>query len=117
MNAALWLALAFSSSAIAKPGEVCRPCHTSIVDAFRQTGMGRSVNTRPSPPPGSFYHRRSNRHYNVGDRELRRHQTGLTGDPVNILTRSVDLAIGSGHHAITFVHRTAQGRLIELPVS
>ena len=36
---------------------------------------------------------------------------------MNELERTMTLAIGSGNHAITYVHRTAQGRLFELPVS
>ena len=117
MNATLWLALAFSSNAIVPPGEACRPCHAAVVDVFRKTGMGRSVNGRPAPPPGSFYHRRSNRFYTVSSSNIRRHQTGVGGEEINVVEKSIDLAIGSGNHAITFLSRTPQGRLLELPLS
>jgi tetratricopeptide (TPR) repeat protein len=36
---------------------------------------------------------------------------------VNPLEKPIDFTIGSGNHAITFVSRTAQRRLLELPVS
>jgi hypothetical protein len=114
MNAALWLALAFSSSA---PGAECVPCHAAIVEEFRRTGMGRSVQLSPIVPEGSFYHRRSNRHYTISARSIRRHQTGLDGQPVNVIERSIDLIIGSGNHAFTPVHRSPQGRLFQHPVS
>ena len=35
----------------------------------------------------------------------------------NLLERRIDFAIGSGAHSSTYVHRTAAGSLIELPVS
>src|SRR5215204_3128768 len=116
MNATLWLALAFSFNASVPPGEACRPCHASVVDSFRKTGMGRSIG-RPAPPPGSFYHRRSNRSYTISDSKMRRHQIGSSGEQINVVEKSVDLAIGSGNHAVTFVSRTPQGRLLELPLS
>ncbi len=47
----------------------------------------------------------------------RRSQTGFRGAETNIVEKSVDYVIGSGNHARTFLHRDAQGRLIELPVS
>jgi hypothetical protein len=117
MNALLWWALAFSSELIAQPGEACRPCHASVVNEFRKTGMGRSITLRPIPPPGTFYHRRSNRHYTVSGKSIRRHQTGADGHSINVVEKGTDLAIGSGNHAITFLSRTAQGRLLELPLS
>src|SRR3982751_5774278 len=116
MNATLWLALAFSSSANVPPGEACRPCHASVVDSFRKTGMGRSIG-RPKLPQSSFYHRRSNRFYTISENKMRRHQTGSSGEEINVIEKSIDLAIGSGNHAVTFVSRTAQGRLLELPLS
>ena len=48
---------------------------------------------------------------------MRRHQTDARGNEVNIVEKSVDLAIGSGNHAVTFLNRTPQGRLLELPLS
>ena len=48
---------------------------------------------------------------------MRRHQIDARGDEVNVIEKSVDIAIGSGNHAITFLSRTPQGRLLELPLS
>ncbi|MGH9631093.1 MAG: cytochrome c3 family protein, partial [Bryobacteraceae bacterium] len=79
--------------------------------------MGRSVNLRPAPPPGAFYHRRSNRHYTVADNTIRRHQLDSAGRQINVVEKPISFAIGSGNHAVTFVHRTPQGRLLELPLS
>ncbi len=79
--------------------------------------MGRSVNERPVLTPGTFYHRLSNRYYQVTSGAMARHQLDAGGHPINPMEKSVTLAIGSGNHAITYVHRTSQGRLLELPVS
>ena len=48
---------------------------------------------------------------------MKRLQFDAEGRKVNELERSITLAIGSGNHAITYVHRSRQGRLFELPVS
>ena len=79
--------------------------------------MGRSISLPPTPPSGTFYHRRSNRHYTIAGGRMRRHQTASAGDEVNVIEKSIDLAIGSGNHAVTFLSRTPQGRLLELPLS
>ena len=80
--------------------------------------MGHSINERPSPLDGAFFHRLSNRHYTVSGGVMKRHQVdAATGRRINELERSVTLAIGSGNHAVTYAHRTAQGRLFELPLS
>ncbi len=116
MNATSWLALAFSSSLLAASSD-CRACHAAIVEAFSKTGMGRSIAERPAAFTGEFYHRISNRQYAFADGKLRRHQLDAAGRQINVVEKTVDLAIGSGNHAITYVSRTPQGRLIELPVS
>ncbi len=47
----------------------------------------------------------------------RRHTIGFDGKETNIVEEQVDYIIGSGNHARTYLHRTAQGQLAELPVS
>ncbi len=111
MNAALWLALAFSSSPAA-----CRPCHAAQVDAYLRTGMGRSI-AAPAPVSGSFYHRLSNRHYRIEENHVRRVQIDAAGAEINRVEKSIDLVIGSGNHARTFVHRSPENCLIELPIT
>lgn len=48
---------------------------------------------------------------------MRRHQVGPNGTEVNVVEKTIDLAIGSGNHAITYLTRTPRGRLLELPLS
>lgn len=68
----------------------------------------------------SFYHKASDRYYEVirrGDRYfVRRHQIGYDGKETNVLEKDIHYVMGSGNHARTYIHRTAQNRLIQLPV-
>ncbi len=74
-------------------------------------------------PPGgeAFYHQPSNRWYRVLRRDgkpyLRRWQLDSKDAESNVLEQSIDYTIGSGAHAQTFLHRTPDGRLFELPLS
>jgi tetratricopeptide (TPR) repeat protein len=79
--------------------------------------MGRSLAERPSLSPGTFYHRLSNRYYRISSGSIARHQLDPQSQPIHLIEKSVTLAVGSGNHAVTYVHRTPQGRLLELPVS
>ena len=95
----------------------CGSCHGPIVESFAKTGMGRSIQSQPSLPPAAFYHRLSNRHYAIRNGRMRRHQLDARNEEIQIVEKSIDFGIGSGNHAVTFVHRTPQGALIELPLS
>jgi len=79
--------------------------------------MGRSIRPASALAPGRYYHKASNRHYAVGETGVRRHQVDAGGGEINVLERSIEFLIGSGNHAATPVHRAANGRLIEMPVS
>ncbi len=69
----------------------------------------------------SFYHAASDRYYEMLERGgkfyQRRHQAGFGGQPANVVEYAVDFVVGSGNHARTYLHRNAEGKLIELPVS
>src|SRR5436190_2248239 len=115
------------SAAYADPS-VCSSCHDEIARTYSLTGMGRSF-SRVGPGTSSFaagesarlYHKASDRHYNVSERGgklfQRRHQVGFGGQETNTLELEADYVIGSGNHARTFLHRNADGRLVQLPVS
>ncbi|MBZ5609943.1 MAG: tetratricopeptide repeat protein [Acidobacteriia bacterium] len=114
-------------SSYADPG-ACAGCHSEIAKTYRLTGMGRSL-YRPRPEStvedysshNVFYHRDSDRYYTMLERDgklyQRRHQLGFDGQPANVVEYAVDFVIGSGNHARTYLHRSPEGKLIELPVS
>jgi tetratricopeptide (TPR) repeat protein len=107
---------------------VCGGCHQEIARKFRQTGMGRSA-YRPSSQNAvedyrnhnTLEHRPSERYYTMLERGgkfyQRRHQIGFDGKETNIVDEQADFVIGSGNHARSYLHRAAEGKLVELPVS
>jgi tetratricopeptide (TPR) repeat protein len=103
--------------------EACAACHRSIAETYALTGMARSLSKvrADDVTKGRLYHAASNRHYTIVERGgalvQRRHQIGFDRKEVNVFEQSADYVIGSGNHARTFVHRAADGRLMQLPVS
>ena len=47
----------------------------------------------------------------------RRHQVDLVGRQVNVIEKQIDFVMGSGNHARAYLHRTARGTLVELPLA
>lgn len=106
---------------------VCAGCHGEIAKAYQQTGMGRSF-FRPQPSNlvedyevrNSFYHQASDRYYRMVRRDnrlyQRRHQIGLDGQETSVVEEEVHFVLGSGNHARSYLHRTREGKLVELPV-
>jgi tetratricopeptide (TPR) repeat protein len=85
--------------------------------------MGRSFYraSRANVGEGSFYHQASGQHFTMSRRDdrilQRRHQIGADGSELNIVEKEVHFVLGSGNHARTFLHRTAGGQLVELPLA
>lgn len=106
---------------------VCAQCHPKIAEAYRQTGMGRSL-YRPAPANtiedyrnrNEFLHSLSDTHYSMivrdGEYFQRRWQIGFDGKETNVEELKIDAVIGSGSHARSYLHRTATGGYIELPL-
>jgi tetratricopeptide (TPR) repeat protein len=67
-----------------------------------------------------FSHPASDTHYAMiargRDYYQRRWQIGFDGKETNIEELKIDYVIGSGNHARSYLHRTASGGLIELPL-
>ena len=105
---------------------VCAGCHRAISETFRQTGMGRSfARLRPTvedfTKANTFYHPASDRHYTMYQKDgryyQRRHQIGFDGRETNVVEKEIHFVLGSGNHARTYLHRTPEGRIVELPVA
>ena len=69
----------------------------------------------------AFYHRASDRYYQMlrrGDSYFcRRFQKGPDGSEYNVVEARIDYVMGSGNHARSYLHRTEQNRLVQLPVT
>ncbi len=127
LAACLWLAGA-PANLLAQSAQ-CAECHADLAESFAQTGMGRSFH-RLTPQDSAtadfhnrnhFYHSASQRHYEALERDgrffLRRWQTSSEGREINIVEKEIHYALGSGNHAVGWLHRTPDNRLLQLPVS
>lgn len=99
----------------------CAFCHPQIFSSYQLTGMARSFyRSVPGPTVEDFYHAASDTHYSMFQRQgkyyQRRWQIGPDGQPRNDEEMQVDFVIGSGNHALTYLHRSARGTLLELPL-
>jgi predicted CXXCH cytochrome family protein len=67
-----------------------------------------------------FYHALSETHYSMVVRDgtyyQRRWQVAFDGKETNSEELKIDYVLGSGNHARSYLHRTARGTLIELPL-
>jgi tetratricopeptide (TPR) repeat protein len=98
--------------------QLCRTCHTGIYDSYMQSGMARTFGPAGEVPALSrFAHRPSQRSYSVEKRRDGAYLRRLDTAGGNLLEKRMDFAVGSGAHSRTYVHRTPDDRLIELPVS
>ena len=105
------------------PDAACGHCHQKIAQTFAEVGMGRAL-SRPLQvglpehfDQAAFTHSRTGQRYRLyrKNEALWFEQRGRDGD--HALTLRVDWAIGSGHRAQSFVHRTEAGELYQLPVT
>jgi tetratricopeptide (TPR) repeat protein len=108
--------------------KACANCHPAQAKTYAQTGMGQSFQLanaaeiqRLLGSKTQYAHALSERQYEIlfrdGKAIMRRSQTGSDGQETNVLEQSIDYVVGSGHHAKTFLHRTEDNRLAQLPVS
>lgn len=106
----------------------CLSCHADIAASYRQTGMGQSFHRMATAERiadfqvhNTLYNKASDRHYRMVEKDgvwfEQRFQIGFEGKETNREEMRIDYAVGSGNHALTFLHRTSEGKLIELPVS
>ncbi len=104
--------LALAAVTVSEPD--CAECHRAISESYAKTGMARSFRAAKQLPQTN----------DAGVGLFRPVERGGRGyieraASADVPSRqvSVDYAIGSGDHAITYLHRTRDNRLIELPVS
>ena len=112
----------------------CAECHDEIARTYGLTGMARSfaklrgqpwlaeaVGAGGAPSGTRLYHAASDRHYTIVQRDgrfyQRRHDVGFDGLEANVIEVEANYVVGSGNHARTFLHRSSDGRLRQLPVS
>jgi predicted CXXCH cytochrome family protein len=106
----------------------CAGCHADVWQTYQHTGMGRSFAVPSSDQQiedysskNTYYHEASDRHYVMERRGekvyQRRYQVGPNGEQINVEEKSADYVIGSGNHARSYLHRTPEGKLVQLPIT
>ncbi|HXE08642.1 MAG TPA: tetratricopeptide repeat protein [Acidobacteriaceae bacterium] len=106
----------------------CNECHADVAATYQHTGMARTFH-RPSEQSmmedfkraNRFVHKASGLTYTMIERDgkffQRRSSVGFDGKETNVLEEQIDYVIGSGNHGRAYLHRTAQGKLVQLPIS
>ena len=124
--AAIYARAADPSTGYVDPA-TCRSCHTRLYDEYQKTTMGRAFYL-PGPDKAvadwsennTYYHEPSKRYYEMTERDgkffMRRYQKNPQGREVHVLEKQITHVMGSGARALSYVHRSHDGRMIELPV-
>ncbi len=100
--------------------KTCAACHPKIAQTYRQTGMGRSFRkaTAADAVGAAFTHEASGRSYRLEGRDgrlyLQRRELRKGSESVE---KEVHYVLGSGNHARSFLHKSPQNRLMEMPVN
>ncbi len=106
----------------------CSECHADVAETYQHTGMARSFH-RPSEQSviedfkraNRFAHKASGLTYTMIERDgkfyQRRSSVGFDGKETDVLEEQIDYVVGSGNHARAYLHRTEQGKLVELPIN
>jgi tetratricopeptide (TPR) repeat protein len=107
---------------------LCFGCHSAIFKTYRETGMAKSF-AHPRPEntvedygnKNHFFHGPSNTYFEMirrgADYFQLRYQIGYEGKHTNVEETKIDYFLGSGIHARAYMHRSTDGRLLQLPVT
>ena len=104
--------LALAALSVQEPN--CGECHRAIADSFAQTGMARSFRPAKQLPRAN---ESSVGLFKPTERGGKAYIERAASKDVPSREVSVDYAIGSGDHGTTYLHRTRDNKLIELPIS
>lgn len=102
----------------------CAPCHAAIEERYRESAMAQSFGRMTAaafPKQASLAHAASGKRYEVLSRggifRQRRFVLDEDGAALHSFEQTMTHAIGSGRHARTYLHLSAEGELTQLPLS
>jgi hypothetical protein len=104
--------LALTAVTLSEPD--CAQCHRAISESYAKTGMGRSFRAAKQLP---HFNEAGTGVFKPLEREGRDYIERTATSDVASRDVSVDYTMGSGDHAVTYLHRTRDNRLTELPIS
>jgi len=122
-----WIALQIQPANTYVGGAVCASCHSDIATSFESVSMSQTFGRIAEVPVledwtdrNTFYHEPSNQHFVMSRRAdrffQRRYQLDSRGREINSFEMEIHYAIGSGKKERDYLHRTAAGELLQLPV-
>jgi tetratricopeptide (TPR) repeat protein len=102
----------------------CAECHADIARGYAKTGMARAFHVpdaQSAPDSKPYFHKASATWYQIVRKDdgwsQRWWQIGHKGQHESVGESKIDYVMGSGNHVRTYLHRTARGTLIELPLA
>jgi len=122
--------LGFRVTEGAAPGylddQACAICHRDLAQSYQTMGMAKSF-ARPKAEVfiedftnNHYYHAASQRHYEMIRREdrlfFKRYQLDAKNQPINVFETEVAWILGSGHQTRSYLYRTENGELFQLPL-
>jgi hypothetical protein len=115
-----YLALALLILSVPVAAQTCAECHAKVWQTYQKTAMAKSF-SRPRPETTqTYYHKPSDTWYTNLQRDgryfQRQYQIGFDGKQTNVRDTEIDFVLGSGTHARSYLHRTAQNTLVLLPL-
>ena len=102
---------------------ICAQCHREIAESYSRTGMGRSFRLAsgdvvlPEFASEAFTHVGSGERFSLARRSGKYFIRRDDESGKNSLELSVEYVIGSRDHAGSYLHRTADNKLVQFPVS
>lgn len=120
------LCCVFHAAAQPSGAAKCAGCHEEIAKSYALTGMAQAMslpssgNTFSGESP-AYSHEASQSTFRMIARDgkyyQRREQVGFDGKITNVFEKEIHYVIGSGTLVRSYLHRTPDDRLIELPLS
>jgi predicted CXXCH cytochrome family protein len=108
--------------------KLCAGCHARIAQTYARTGMGRAFYraapgrmTEDLARGNPYFHQSSGTWYSMSLRDgawyQKRWRIAPDGKEEYSRELRVDYVMGSGNHVRSYLHRTARGALVELPLA
>ncbi|BDC50625.1 hypothetical protein F183_A29410 [Bryobacterales bacterium F-183] len=125
LHPALLSLVILAATPVLADSTACAPCHANIAKTYANTGMAKAFyKPRPDsfPNPQPYFHPATRTWFDVTRRDDGNWyqswwQIDHKQQPTNAGESRIDFIMGSGNHVRTYLHRSARGTLIELPLA
>ncbi len=105
----------------------CTACHRALAHGFSEVGMGRSFQPFRADAAiedfvdNHYFHRPSNRHYEMtleeGRMVITRYRMDTRGIRYAVRRQTADFVVGSGNHSRGYLYRLPTGDMFQMPIA